>query len=72
MKKRIVTFVVVLMLVLVYAAPAAAAPPCNGDETGREYAANHISPLAKAGALGNDGHVPGTHHGFSTCNPSGK
>ena len=41
------------------------APPCNGD--GRDYAEHHIVPLATAGKLGNGGHKPGGHQGFSLC-----
>ena len=55
---------------------AHAAPPCNdsdgdGSPSGHEYAKHHISSLAKLGNLGNDGHKPGSHQGFSVCNPSG-
>lgn len=53
------------------------AGPCDdadGDEmaSGAEYAAHHIVALARAGGLGNDGHKPGSHGGFSHCNPSGR
>ena len=56
--------------------------PCNGpawvkdgdpdaeNATGRSYAEHHIKFLAQAGALGNDGHKPGGHSGFSLCDPS--
>ena len=61
-------------LTLGAAAPAGAhtAGPCNGDNTGRSYATHHITALAKVGGLGNEGHKPGVHKGFSACNPSGK
>ena len=79
MKKRIITLVAVAMLVMAYAIPASAhtAPPCNdangdGSPSGQEYAKHHISALVKVGGLGNDGHKPGAHQGFSACNPSGK
>ena len=74
MKKRIVTLIAVGMLVLAYAVPASAhtAGPCNGEGTGHDYAKHHISAMAKDGGLGNDGHKPGAHKGFSVCNPSGK
>ncbi len=39
--------------------------PCNG--TGSDYAAHHIVPLATMGGLGNGGHKPGSHRGFSIC-----
>ncbi len=41
------------------------AGPCNG--TGSDYAAHHIVPLATMGGLGNGGHKPGSHQGFSIC-----
>lgn len=46
--------------------------PCNdadgdGSPSGREYAQHHIVPLAKAGGMGEGGHKPGSHHGFSIC-----
>jgi hypothetical protein len=51
-------------------------PPCNdadgdGSPSGREYAQNHVTELAHKGMLGNGGHKPGEHHGFSACDPSG-
>lgn len=79
MKKKLIVLSLVLLLALTLASPVFAhtAPPCNdadgdGSPSGREYAAHHISALAQVGGLGNDGHVPGSHHGFSLCNPSGK
>ncbi len=42
--------------------------PCNGDQTGLEYAQHHIVEFAKAGNLGTGiGHKPGSHQGFSIC-----
>lgn len=77
MKKKLIILSLVLLLALVSAIPAFAAPPCNdtngdGSPSGAEYAAYHIVPLATTGGLGADGHKPGSHHGFSACNPSGK
>jgi len=37
-----------------------------------DYAMAHIVPLAHEGMLGAGGHIPGEHHGYSLCNPSGK
>jgi hypothetical protein len=53
---------------------AHSAPPCNdsdgdGSPSGKEYSEHHIVPLAQDGALGNDGHKPGSHQGFSLCEP---
>lgn len=79
MKKKLVVLSLVLLLALTLATPvfAHSAPPCNdtdgdGSPSGAEYAAHHIVELARAGMLGNGGHVPGDHRGFSLCNPSGK
>lgn len=52
------------------------APPCNdsdgdGAASGREYATHHIVSLATERGLGEDGHKPGSHQGFSVCDPSG-
>ncbi len=74
MLRKVVLIALVLIVALVAVLPAAAhsAPPCNdtdgdGSPSGREYAEHHISELAKQGKLGNDGHVPGSHQGFSLC-----
>ena len=54
--------------------------PCNdgitggldvaAGATGANYAKHHIAALAPGG-LGNDAHKPGSHRGFSACDPSG-
>ena len=74
MKQKLMVVVLVLVIALVAVVPAFAhtAPPCNdtdgdGSPSGAEYAAHHISALAKIGGLGNDGHKPGAHQGFSLC-----
>lgn len=74
MLRKVLLVALVLLIALVAVLPAAAhsAPPCNdsdgdGSPSGREYAAHHISSLAKEGGLGNDGHKPGSHQGFSLC-----
>ena len=79
MKRMIISLVVAMMLIMALAgsALAHAAPPCNdadgdGSPSGREYAKHHISALAKVGGLGNDAHKPGSHQGFSVCDPSGR
>ena len=74
MKKVIMGTVAALLLLPAVAAPASAhiAGPCApGTEPGHsEFARHHIVPLAQQGMLGAGGHIPGTHHGFSACNPS--
>ena len=76
MKKTLVRLLVPLLLALGLAAPALAhqAGPCTpSDDPGHsEFARHHIVPFAQEGALGHDGHVPGTHRGFSACSPSGE
>jgi hypothetical protein len=76
-KILIIALVLVIALVAVVPVLAHAAGPCNspnedGSFNGRDYAQHHIRPKATDGALGAGGHVPGTHQGFSVCNPSGK
>lgn len=43
--------------------------PCNdsGEPGNSDYAQHHIKPLAQEGGLGEGGHKPGTHQGYSTC-----
>jgi hypothetical protein len=79
MYKRLAVVLLVLIIALVAVVPAFAhsAPPCNdsdgdGSPSGREYAQHHIRSLATEGGLGEGGHKPGAHRGFSVCNPSGK
>lgn len=79
MKKKLIVLTLVLMLTLALATPVFAhtTGPCNdsdgdGSFSGREYAEHHITQFAHAGMLGAGGHIPGSHHGFSACNPSGK
>ena len=82
MKRTIISLVVAMMLIMALAGSAFAHPPCNDGSTGvadvaagatgANYAKHHISALAKVGGLGNDAHKPGTHRGFSVCNPSGR
>ena len=73
MRKLIGTSIVALLLVAAAAGPVAAqAAPCNdtngdGSPSGFEYAQYHVSALAHEGMLGNGGHKPGEHMGFSLC-----
>ncbi len=76
--RKILILALVLVIALVAVVPVLAhtAGPCNspnedGSFNGRDYAQHHIRPKATDGALGQD-HKPGTHQGFSGCNPSGK
>ena len=65
--RMFIVFASAIMMTLALAIPASAdnRGPCSGD--GHDYAQHHIKPLATGGDLGNDGHVPGTHRGFSAC-----
>ena len=71
MKRRLAVILVTVMasMTLAIGASAHSAPPCNDTpEPGNSaYAKHHIVALAKDGGLGNDGHKPGTHQGFSLC-----
>jgi hypothetical protein len=70
-KVIVVALVLIIALVAVLPALAHSAPPCNdsGEPGNSDYAQHHIVPLAHEGGLGEGGHKPGSHHGFSTCNP---
>lgn len=73
-KLLVIALVIIVALLAVAPALAHTASPCNdsGDPGNSDYAQHHIRALATQGLLGGDGHVPGTHHGFSLCNPSGR
>lgn len=76
MRKLFVVFVLAVMLVFVVASPVFAhqAGPCGdaGEPGNSDYAQHHIVPLAQDGQLGDGGHKPGSHRGFSACDPSGR
>jgi len=73
--RRVVTVCLLVIVVLALWVPAASAQlagPCDDSDgdglpSGREYAQHHISAFAKAGMLGGEGHIPGSHQGFSVC-----
>ncbi|HET7011567.1 MAG TPA: hypothetical protein VFI11_12400 [Anaerolineales bacterium] len=76
MKKAVWVVILVAVLAAMAIVPAFAhsASPCNdtGEPGNSDFAQHHIVPLAQAGMLGEGGHVPGAHQGYSLCNPSGK
>jgi hypothetical protein len=73
MKRKIaVALAFATMTALTVGAPAFAhqAGPCTPSETDpghSEFAQHHIVPFAQEGGLGEGGHKPGTHRGFSSC-----
>jgi len=73
MRKSVIGLLAALALTLgVSASALAQAAPCNdtngdGSASGFEYAQYHVSALAHEGMLGNGGHKPGEHRGFSLC-----
>ena len=74
MKRYVLALVIGLMAVAMFGGLASAhnVGPCNdangdGSPSGQEYSKHHITALAKVGGLGNDGHKPGSHKGFSAC-----
>jgi hypothetical protein len=73
MRKPLIGLIAALALTVgVVASASAQADPCNdtnadGSPSGFEFAQYHISALAQEGMLGNGGHKPGEHQGFSLC-----
>ena len=72
MRKLIIGLTLIVLLVLATAAPAFAqhnVGPCNesGEPGNSDYAQHHIKPLATDRGLGDGGHKPGTHKGYSAC-----
>jgi len=72
MRKSLAILIATMALLLASAVPVSAHAPCNdvnedGSPSGREYAEFHVAEMAKLGNIGGDGHVPGTHRGFSLC-----
>ncbi len=76
MKRTVILMAIAMIAAVAFAGSVWAAPPCNdtngdGSSSGREYAHYHIAELARVGDLGEGGHKPGSHRGYSVCNPSG-
>lgn len=71
MRKVLLVPAVLVAFTLSVAAPASAhnAGPCNdsGGPGHSDYATHHIVAAAHAGALGDGGHKPGEHRGYSLC-----
>ena len=77
MHKLVVLAVTVLVAValLVVSAPATAHMPCaeTFDRPGAsDYGRDHIASHPPHGRGIEGAHNPGTHRGYSLCNPSGK
>jgi hypothetical protein len=76
MRRRFIAVLVLAMMsALTFSAPAFAhqAGPCAPtNEPGHsEFAQHHVVPAAQEGELGEGGHNPGEHRGFSgACEPS--
>ncbi len=72
--RKVLIIALVILIAIVSVIPVMAAPPCEdaGGPGHSDYAQGHIVPLAQNGALGAGGHIPGSHQGYSLCNPSGK
>ena len=85
-RKIITTLVLALMLALTFSAPAYVQGPPAGHDTGppadtghpfcgsgSQFVEEHITVLAHQQGLGpgQDGHTPGFHQGFATCDPAG-
>lgn len=72
MAKRLMLVIGLVLLIAVgatiVALPVLAHGPCEGD--GRAYGQDHISSHTPHGPA-DEHHNPGTHHGFSACDPDG-
>lgn len=72
MAKRLILVVGLVLLMAVgatiVALPVLAHGPCEGD--GRAYGQDHISSHTPHGPA-DEHHNPGTHQGFSACDPDG-
>jgi hypothetical protein len=69
----LIAFAAVAVAVLIYAAPVGAHAPCaetfdrpGASDYGRDHIASH-TPHGPADQF----HNPGTHRGYSACDPSG-
>lgn len=71
--RKVLIIALVILIALVSVIPVMAAPPCAdaGGPGHSDYAHGHIVPLAQNHGLGADGHKPGSHQGYSLCDPSG-
>ena len=71
MRKAVLLLATAATTALTFGAAGSAAAhnagPCNesGGPGHSDYATHHIVAAAHEGALGNDGHKPGTHRGYS-------
>jgi hypothetical protein len=80
MRKKIAYALAVSVLsVMTFSAPAfghqagmCPEDPEDTDPGNSEFAQHHVVPAAQEGQLGEGGHKPGEHQGFSACNPSGR
>jgi hypothetical protein len=67
----VVLFVALAMLVVAPSAtPQQPEPepfPCEVFTTGESYATEHVSAEAEDGNIGGEGHIPGSHLGYSQC-----
>lgn len=76
LRKTILTTVAsgALLVSLAVAAAGHSTGPCadSGEPGHSDYARHHVVPNAQAGTLGADGHTPGSHMGYSACDPSGE
>lgn len=71
--RRALLLVPVAAVAFTMAGPAPASGHATGpcDDSGgvghSDYGIHHISAMAKQGMIGGDGHVPGSHQGYSLC-----
>ena len=79
-RSHLLPLLLAALLALAGAAAAHNGGPCNdsGEPGNSDYAQHHIRPVAQSGDMGatdHDGdgasHTPGSHEGYSACDPSG-
>jgi hypothetical protein len=75
--EKLVILGLVIMMAMLAAVPAFAheAPPfCHDFNENGKVKDQNLADFHKTipGGLGAGGHIPGSHRGFSVCNPSGK
>lgn len=71
MLRRLLLVLTILLALAAFSLPAMAhqAGPCGATEDPGHsgFAQHHIVPFAQEGMLGDGGHKPGAHRGYSLC-----
>jgi hypothetical protein len=71
--RRVLAILFVVLACLVVAPSASPQPPepepfpCEVFTTGQSFGQEHVSAEAKDRNIGGEGHIPGSHRGYSQC-----